>query len=182
MILILSHSLTSLSLPHCLLSFTLSLSRGSRMGVANGIMQLSDRRGRRHRATRQRARSSAPCGLAAGSAACARRLATRSGRPPPARIRRRRLPLSRIWWQRPSPAWIRRAGGLGRWGGGGSGYRDGDGDDGVREEGGGGGCFWVRVLLFWILFFFSFLFLRVGDITTPHTKNQIFVCGCAIRI
>lgn len=170
MILILSHSLTSLSLPHCLLSFTLSLSRGSRMGVANGIMQLSDRRGRRHRATRQRARSSAPCGLAAGSAACARRPATRSGSPPPARIRRRRLPLSRIWWQRPSPAWIRRAGGLGRWGGGGSGYRDGDdgdrdgNDDDDREEGSGVN-FRVRVLFFWI--FFGFLFLRAGDIATP---------------
>lgn len=92
----------------------------------------------------------------------------------------------RIWRRRPSLARIQwrwwRAGGFGRWGGGGSGYRDGDGDDGVREEGGGGGCFWVRVLLFWILFFFSFLFLRVGDITTPHTKNQIFVYGCATRI
>lgn len=91
------------------------------------------------------------------------------------------LPESRRW---PSLARIRGGGGgggFGRWEAADP-LRDGDGDDGVREEGGGGGCFWVRVLLFWILFFFSFLFLRVGDITTPHTKNQIFVCGCAIRI
>lgn len=70
----------------------------------------------------------------------------------PPRIWRRRPSLARIQWR-----WWR-ASGFGRWGGGGSGYRDGDGDDVVREEGGGGGCFWVRVLLFWILFFLVFYF------------------------
>uniref|UniRef100_A0A0E0AB85 Uncharacterized protein n=1 Tax=Oryza glumipatula TaxID=40148 RepID=A0A0E0AB85_9ORYZ len=49
------------------------------------------------------------------------------------------LPLARIWQRQPSPARIgrrwQRAGGLGRWERGGSGYRDGDGDS-DREEGG----------------------------------------------
>lgn len=87
-----------------------------------------------------------------GSAACAQRRTTA-----PARIRRRRQPLARIW------RWRWAAGRLGRWGGGESGYDDGDGD---RKEGGSGS--------FRVSFLFGFFIFACGRHNHPAREKSDF--------